>query len=211
MAAEAITELDLGHSYLILPAIRDLNAAEAAYQRSLDLRDPNDALGRSTCLHQIGMVHYQRFLEARKRKGPAETLLQHAQAAEKHYLDGLRLCPKDALTDLAPMHGQLGSLYAEVGQLDSAREHYEQAAQYFEKAGNHLHAGHVRFNMAVMYVRAAENEDHPPQQRASLLRARAYAEAALRDFQHYQGRAAKEEAKTQGLLDDITQALAKLP
>jgi hypothetical protein len=35
--------------------------------------------------------------------------------------------------------------------------------------------------------------------------------AALRDFQHYQGRAAVEEAKTRDLLDEINQALAKLP
>ena len=41
--------------------------------------------------------------------------------------------------------------------------------------------------------------------------ARAYAEAALRDYQHYQGRAAKEEANAQRLLDLINQALAKLP
>ena len=105
----------------------------------------------------------------------------------------------------------MGTLYSQVGQLDNAREHYEQAAQYFEMAGNHFAAGETRFNMALMYVVAARNEDQPPHQRASLLRARAYAEAALRDFQHYQGRAANEEAKTQSLLDHINQALAKLP
>ncbi|MFL6213823.1 MAG: hypothetical protein ACJ74J_07985 [Blastocatellia bacterium] len=49
------------------------------------------------------------------------------------------------------------------------------------------------------------------QQRAFLLRARAYAEAALRDFKHYQGRAAKDEADAQSLLDSINQDLAELP
>lgn len=39
----------------------------------------------------------------------------------------------------------------------------------------------------------------------------AYAEAALRDFQRYQGRAAKDEADAQGLLDRINQAVANLP
>lgn len=62
-----------------------------------------------------------------------------------------------------------------------------------------------------MYLRSAGSEGQPAQKRASLLRARAYAEAALRDFQHYQGRAAELEAKTQGILDRITQSLAKLP
>ena len=210
-AGEAVVEFNLGHAYKNIPAIRDLDAAEAAYQRSLDLRATNDALGRARCTKQIGMVHHSRFLEARQRKEPVETLLRHAQAAEKHYLDGLQLCPKDALTDLSPIHNQLGVLYVEVGQFDNAREHFEQDAHYCEKAGNHFSAGQTRFNMATMYLQAARGEDQPHQQHASLLRARAYAEAALRDFQHYQGRAAQDEAKTQGLLDHITQALAKLP
>ena len=209
-AAQAVDEYNLGHAYCVVPAIRDLDAAEAAYQRSLELRDPNNALGRSRCIRQIGMVHHERFLEAHERKEPEETLLRHAQAAEEHYLQALRLCPKDALTDLAPLRNELGNLYSDVGQLDKAREHYEQAAQYLERAGNRFGAGQTRFNMAVMYVRAAEREDQPAQQRASLLRARAYAEAALRDYQHYQGRAAENEADAQGLLDQIDQALAKL-
>jgi tetratricopeptide (TPR) repeat protein len=210
-AAQAVVEFNLGNAYKDVLAIRDLDAAEAAYQRSLALLATNDALGRSKCIKQVGMVHHERFLDARKHDEPVETLLGHAQAAEKHYIEALQLCPKDALTDLAPLHTVLGALYAEVGQLDNARDHYEQAAKYYEKAGNRFGAGNTRFNMAVMYLRAAENEDQPSQQRASLLRARAYAEAALRDFQHYQGRAAKGEAQTQGLLDHITQALAKLP
>ncbi len=37
-AAEAIAHYNLGHAYMDLPAIRDLDAAEAAYQRSLELR-----------------------------------------------------------------------------------------------------------------------------------------------------------------------------
>ena len=210
-AAQAVDEFNLGHAYKDVPGIRDLAAAEAAYQRSLDLRDPNDVLGRSKCIKQIGMVHHERFRDARQRNEPVETLLRHAQAAQKQYLEVLRLYPKDALTDLAPLHNQLGNLYSDVGQLDNAREHFEQAAQYFEKAGNRLHAGQTRFNMALMYVRAAGSENQLSQQRASVLRAQAYAGAALRDYQHYQGRAAKDEAKAQGLLDRIDQALAKLP
>ena len=209
-AAQAVDEYNIGHAYKNLPAIRDLDAAEAAYQRSLDLRALNDALGRSKCIKQIGMVHYERFREARNRKEPAETLLRHVQAAEAHYLKALRLCLKDALTDLAPMHNQLGILYQDVGQPDSAREHYEHAAHYHEKAGNHFGAGQTRYNMAVMYARASERDGQPSQQRAGLLRARAYAEAALRDFRQYEGRAAKEEAIAQSLIDRINQDLAEL-
>ncbi len=208
---EAIAEFNLGHAYLFLPAIRDLDAAEAAYGRSLDLRNPDDTLSRSKCIKQIGMVHNERFSEARQREEPTETLLRHAQAAEACYLEGLRLCPKDALTDLAPLHNDLGNLYNAFGQLDSAREYYEQSAQYYEKAGNHFFAGQTRFNMALMYAWAAERESQPSQQCAGLLRARAYAEAALRDFQQYQGRAVADEANAQSLLDAINQILAELP
>ncbi|MFZ1218229.1 MAG: CHAT domain-containing protein [Chthoniobacterales bacterium] len=210
-AFEAITEFDLGHSFKDIPAIRNLDAAEAAYRRSLDLFPPNDALSHAKSISQIGVVHHERLTEARQRDEPVDILLRHAQAAETHYLQGLRLCPKNALTSLAPKHGQLGNLYQEFGELDNARKHYEQAALYFEEADNHFKAGQTRFNMALMYVQAAENEDEPTRQRASLLRARAYAEAALRDSKHYQGRAAKDEANAQGLLDHIIQVFAKLP
>lgn len=210
-SGEAITELNLGHAYKDIPAIRDLDAAEAAYQRSLDLRNPDDALGRSKGIQQIGMVYHERFREARKRGEPAETVLRYAQTAEARYLEALRLCPEDALTDLAPKHNQLGILYREFDQLDRAREHYEQAAQYHENAGNHFRAGQTRFNIAIMYCKAAEMENQPPQQRTNLLRARAYAEAASRDYQQYQGRAAADEAEAQRILDYVNRALAKLP
>ena len=45
--------------------------------------------------------------------------------------------------------------------------------------------------MALMYLEAAEREATPSRQRDLLHRAQAYAQAALRDFQHYQGRAAQ--------------------
>ncbi len=72
-------------------------------------------------------------------------------------------------------------------------------------------AGQVRWNIAVMYLDAAERESTPARQRDLLHRAQAYAQAALRDFQHYQGRAAADEAKAEELLADIAQALTKLP
>ncbi|WP_020474915.1 CHAT domain-containing protein [Zavarzinella formosa] len=209
--AESISEFNLGHAYYVVPAIRNLDAAEAAYQRSLDLRNPNDATGRAGCIKQIGMVHHERFRESRRHKEPMEILKSHFQAAESHYLGGLQLCPKDALNSFAALHNGLGNLYAEVGQLDKAREHYEQDAQYEEKVGNHFGAGQTRRNMALMYAQASRRETQPSQQRDSLLRAQAYAKAALRDFKHYQGRAAKDEAETQHLLDLIAQVLAKLP
>ena len=88
--------------------------------------------------------------------------------------------------------------------LDSVRRN-------IEKAGDYLHAGKTRSNMALMYAQAAERENDSSRQRNSLLRAQAYVVAALRDYKHYQGRATKEESKAQALLDLINQNLSKLP
>jgi tetratricopeptide (TPR) repeat protein len=210
-AGEAITHYNLGSAYRKVPAIRDLDAAEAAYQRSLALVDPNDALGRSRCIKQIGLVHHERLTESRQRGEPAETVLKHAQAAEQHYRQALALCPSTALADLGLKHQALGALYADVGQTESAREHYEKSVQIFEQTGDRYGAGQTRFNMALMYAQASGRETAPARQRDLLQRAGAYARAALRDFQHYQGRAAAYEARAQGLLKRIDEDLAKLP
>ena len=210
-AEESINHFNLGHAYLTIPAIRNLDAAEAAYRCELALLTPSDASGRASTTKQIGMVNHERFRESRQRGEPAATVLKHAQAAEQHYHQAVALCPPSALTELGPFHNQLGVLYAEVGATEQAREHFEKTAQYFQQTGNRYEAGVVRFNMGNMYLQAAERESTPARQRDLLHRAQAYAQAALRDFQHYQGRAAKDEADAQQLLARIAQALTKLP
>ena len=156
-ADEAADYYNLGHAYMQISAIRDLDAAEAAYRRSLELRNSNDALGRSKCIEQIGMVHHECFTESRQR-GEQEAALRHAQAAEQHYRQALALCPPSAITDLSPMHNQLGNLYWEVGQIEPAREHYERDAQICEQTGDRYGAGQTRFNLAIMYRDVAGRE-----------------------------------------------------
>ena len=206
-AAEAIAHYNLGHAYLTLSAIRDLDAAEAAYRCSLELEDPNDALARSAGIKQIGMVHHARFDEARQCGEPDAVALQHAQAAEQHYHRALALCPPSAVADLGPMHNELGRLYADVGQIEPAREHYERAVQGYDQIGSHYAAGQTRYNLAVMYRDDAGRERTPARRRDLLLRAMAYAQASLRDYQHYGGRAADREAKAQRLIEEIARAL----
>jgi tetratricopeptide (TPR) repeat protein len=206
-AAEAVAHYNLGHAYKDLPAIRDLDAAEAAYGRSLELRHPDDALKRSATINQIGMVHHERFREALQRGEPDAVVLQHAQAAEQHYRQALALCPPSAVADLGPIHNQLGLLYASVGQIEPAREHYERRVQLAEQTGDRYHAGTTRYNLALMYLDAAGRERAPARRRDLVLRAAAYAQASVRDFQHYQGRAAADEAKALRLIDEIARAL----
>jgi tetratricopeptide (TPR) repeat protein len=206
-AGEAIIEFNLGRAYQDVLSIRDLGAAEAAYQRSLAFQDPDDALGRLKCIHQIGMVHHDRFLKSRQRGEPVEAQFKHAQAAERQFLEALALCPPTAITDLGSIHSELGILYDNVGQTERAREHYEKDMQICEQTGDRYRAGRTRFNMALMYLQAAKHEATQTRQRDLLLRAQAYAEAALRDFQHYQGRAAADEVDAQRLLAAIAKAL----
>ena len=210
-AVEAIARADLGLAYTEIPAIRNLDAAEAAYQRSLDGWADNDHLNRSKTYQAVGMVHHERFNESLRRDEPAATVLKHAQAAEHYYRQALALCPPTSLRDLNPMHFQLGRLYADVGQTERAREHFEKDVQICEQTGNHYGAGRTRFNIGLMYLKAAARQATPTRQQDLLERAQAYAQAALRDFQHYQGRADAEGAETQQLIDTIAQALAKLP
>ena len=209
-AAEAADHFNLGHAHMQIPDIRDLDAAEAEYRRSLELSQPDDALGRSKAIKQIGMVHHERFNQALKGGEAPEAILKHAQAAERHYHEALNLCPADAVTDLGPMHGQLGILYKNVGQVDQAREHYDKATLCFEKTKNYYNAGTVRFNVSLMYESIAQETDEPRTRRDMLERAKAYAVAALRDFEHYEGRAADDEAKARAQIADIDQALAAL-
>ena len=204
---EAADNFNLGHAYKNIRAIRDLDAAEAAYQRSLVLRIPSM---RYMSLFQIGSVYHERFDECRKRGEPTATVLKHAQTAEQHYKQALALCPTTAITDLSPINNNLGALYRSSGHTERAREHYEKDVQICEQTGDRYGAGQTRFNMALMYLEAAEQESTLARQRDLLLRAKAYTQAALRDFQHYQGRAAADEAKAQQLLAGIIQALVKL-
>jgi hypothetical protein len=137
-------------------------------------------------------------------------VLEHFQAAEQHYTQAIALCPPTAVAALGPIHNGLGTLYAEAGQAERAREHLDMTAHYSEQTGNRFHAGHARFNTAHMYLDAAGRESAPSRQWDLLHRAQANAQAALRDFQHYQGRAADMEARAQQLLASIAQALGGL-
>ena len=209
--AEAIVHLNLGHGYKNIAEIRDLDSAEIAYRRSLELRNRNAAHGRAGTILQIGQVHHLRLREAKRRKEPKQLLLRMARSAEEHYLQALKLCPPSAVEVLGPLHNQLGCLYDDVGDTERAREHHEKTVQIYEQTGDRYRAGQSRYNIALMYRQAASTNVNSSQQRDSFLRAKAYAHAALRDYKHYAGRAAAQEAKAQRLLDDIKEDLAKLP
>jgi tetratricopeptide (TPR) repeat protein len=191
----AITAFNLGHAYMQLPALRDLAQAEHWYGRSLDMHDERDRLGRGKCHTQLGLVAYERFLKARAAGAVEAEQLQHLNAALNTYQQSLVLLPTNAVDDLAVTHNQLGNIYQDAGQTARALEHYQQCVHYDEQAGNIYGAGQTRYNVAVTLY-----------QQGRLADARAYAEAALRNFQVYGSRAADKIELTQRLLALINQA-----
>jgi tetratricopeptide (TPR) repeat protein len=140
---------------------------------------------------QWSLVTQYRVHLAREARQWAE-LLPHLNAALNYCQQALALLPANVVDDLAVTHNQLGNIYFEAGQTARALAHYQQSINYKEKAGNIYAAGTTRYNVAVMLY-----------QQNRLADARAYAEAALRNFQVYGPRAAAEIELTQRLLEDI--------
>jgi tetratricopeptide (TPR) repeat protein len=200
-ASEAIDAYNLGRAYMELPALRDLDAAERWYRRDLELEDPHDRMGRAQCLIALGHVNQERFKEVRTADQsinvPNDQLTAHLNAALDYYRQALDLLPTDAVDDLMVAHGQMGNVYSITGDLDRALAHYGECIRYAEAGNNFYDAGGYRRNVALALA-----------QRGRLDEARLYAQAALRNFQHYQGRAAQDEQDTQQLLAQIERAQA---
>jgi tetratricopeptide (TPR) repeat protein len=140
-------------------------------------------------------VNYERFRKARAVGVAEADRLAHLNAALRYCQQALALLPANAVNDLAVAHNQLGLIYHDAGQMARALEHWQQAIHYFETANDFYNAGTTRRNVAIMLYLQNRLAD-----------ARAYAEAALRNFQVYGPRAAADIEKTQRLLQDIKNA-----
>jgi tetratricopeptide (TPR) repeat protein len=118
--------------------------------------------------------------------------------ALRYYLQALQLYPQTEITGRGVIHNQLGYIFGEVGDIDRALHHYQQDIRYSEQAGDIFGAGQTRFNVAVDLLNARRFDD-----------ARAYAEAALANYQSFGARAADKVQRAEGLLADINQAAAR--
>jgi len=177
-AAEAVAAFNLGYAYLQITTLRDLDTtarldeAERWYQRSLDLRPPNEAQGRAQSTGQLGLVAYERFRAGRAAGAADSELLRHLNAAAQRYQEMLNLLPSTVLPDLAVAHNQLGVIYDDAGQTALARQHYDKSISYKEQSDDHYGAAGTRYNVAIMYAQSGD-----------LATALLYAESALRGFQ----------------------------
>jgi tetratricopeptide (TPR) repeat protein len=194
-ATEAISAFNLGHAYMDIPALRNLDQAERWYRRSLELRDERDRLGRSKTIDQIGMVVHQRFLEARKSGASDKQILELANEALHAYQLSLEWAPSDALDKLALSHQHIAAIYAQTGHFDQALPHSREAIRYFDAADSLYEAANTRRNVALALADAGRFQD-----------ALDYAQAALRGFSTFGDRAADMIQRTQQLIAQIEQA-----
>ncbi|MEZ6111074.1 MAG: hypothetical protein R3C99_08670 [Pirellulaceae bacterium] len=105
------------------------------------------------------------------------------------------MLPATAVNDLAVSHHQLGAIYGEAGQIEPAMQHYGQAIQFHEAAGNSFGAAGSRFSAARRLAISGRFPD-----------AREYALAALRDYEKFGAGAANEVARTEQILALIDKA-----
>jgi tetratricopeptide (TPR) repeat protein len=187
----ASCSFNLGHAFLVVAKVRDLNLAEYWYKKSLALRGVNDKIRRGRCFVQLGSIALARFRGAIEG-GQEELLARYLAEAAQHLLEGLDLISSDAVNDLAVVHNQLGLVYGYAGDQGNAFLHYRQAIHFQERAGNFLQASMTRFNVAVNLLDAGRRAD-----------ALVYGEAALRGFESYGDRAAEEIESTRRLIGEI--------
>ncbi len=196
--AEAVAAFNLGHAYMNIPTIRDLDQAERWYNRSLELVDERDRLGRGQTLGQLGFVAYERFRDARTAEQPDQTeLLRLLNVALNFYLQALELTPANAVDTRAAIHNQLGNIYDDAGDLTRALHHSREGVRYYEAAGNGYGAATTRFNIAITYYQQRRFSEALP-----------YAEEARRNFAAYGAGAAADVEQTQGLIELIKRGLA---
>jgi tetratricopeptide (TPR) repeat protein len=168
---EGVVAFNLGHAYLNMSSMRDLDRAEHWYRRSVDLTDEGNRVRRARTIGQLGLVAYLRFRDARADGQPEPVQLKHLHAAAAAYQASLDLLPTDAIPDIAISHHQLGIIYNDAGEPETALNHYQQSIRLKEAAGNRYGAGNSRYEVAILLAGAGRIGD-------ALL----YARAAMADY-----------------------------
>jgi tetratricopeptide (TPR) repeat protein len=194
--AEAVLCFNLGHVYLHLPQLRDLDKAEEWYRRSLAMRLPSDQLGQANCYGQLGQVAFERFDAAVAANEPEEKVVPDWHAALQHYQQALKLLPTNAVSVLGVVHHQMGAIYQSVGDVEHSISYYRESIRYKELEGNAYGAAETKFNIGLLLLAGGNLSD-----------AREYARAALRDYQSYGDLAVKEIKQTRELIETIEREL----
>jgi tetratricopeptide (TPR) repeat protein len=192
---ESVVAFNMGHAYMVVPALRDLDQAQHWYQRRLELLGEHDTLGRARTVGQLGNIAHERFKDARKAGASKQQLLAHLNDSASAYHQALELFPDDATNELGLTHQALGGLYGYRNDIARALSHYQNALRYFERGDNRYEAGRTCRNAAITLAEAGRLED-----------ALHYAQAALRDYQAIGPGAATEADQADQLITAFRQA-----
>jgi len=187
-----VCALNLGRAYTELSALRDLDRAEWWFQRSLELHEEHDRLGRGICLAQLGYVEVARLADAESTDRPEVEIAAHRHKATGYYHAALDLFSPDAVAQMATAHNSLGELYRRNGSMKEALNHYRRAIYLDEAQGDHYSAARTRFNMARALFASGRQED-----------ALEYAKSALLAFQLLGEKALAETERTRRLIENI--------
>ena len=193
---QGVYAFNLGHACKDVSDLRNLDEAERWYRKSLDLRPPNDGLGRGGCVAQLGLVAFERFKDASAADRPVEELKRHLGEAARLYDQALNMFPSTAVTERGTAHNMLGVISSNAGDVERALHHFRQAIQVADKTDDTFEAGRIRFNVAL--VLSAANR---------LTEAGAYAKASLASYQAFSGAATDEIHRVQQLIADIDKAI----
>ena len=190
-----VCAFNLSKAYRNLEKLRDLDQAESWLRRSLELIDEGD-MRRAQATTQLGAIAYSRFKEIAHNPESQSNAIRYLNDALQYYRHARELLPSNAVNDLRVVHMQMGVIYSSAGEFDRALTEWQAAIRYAELADDRFAAGEIRSNMAMALA-----------QQGRFVDARAYAMAAVRDFETFGQRAIAEIEKANELLATIDQLI----
>ncbi|MDQ3704646.1 MAG: CHAT domain-containing protein [Chloroflexota bacterium] len=196
-AGAGVAAHNLSRAYKDVPGIRDLDQAELWSNRSLQLHDERDTYSRGASYGSLGIINYERFVEARKARRPNEELLLYLNVALQYNMQTLAVLPPWAIEGIAVAHNGLGNIYEAVNDLNKALMHWREAIQYKEASGNIYDVANIQENVTVALARRGRFEE-----------ALVYGQAMLRNFQNLGPGAIDYVRKAQRLIAEIERLMA---
>ena len=140
---------ELGLEYTDNSALRDLQQAERWLQRSLELKEEEDRLGKGVCCAELGRVAWERFGEARKANLLQVELLRFLNDARQYYLRAIENDPPDDWAHLAAHNQELGHICFALGDLGRALPYYRESIRYYELEGATEPVAQIQFTLAL--------------------------------------------------------------
>ena len=140
---------ELGLEYTDNSALRNLQQAERWLQRSLELKEEEDRLGKGACCAELGRVAWERFGEARKANLQQVELLRFLNDARQYYLRALENDPSDDWAHLAAHNQALGHICFSQGDLGRALPYYRESIRYYEREGATDQVAQIQFTLAL--------------------------------------------------------------